>query len=62
MTTILLIALTWYLTKLYYTREFNVHIINEDPSMGNIQCSGCSQTIYTRKDNFRNPYYCLTCV
>lgn len=61
MLTLILIIATWYATKIYYTKEFTIQIVEKDPSMGHIICSGCSQTIYTNKDNFRAPYYCTAC-
>ena len=61
MLTLILILLTWYTTKYYYTRSLKLSMPTLDPDMGNIKCSGCSQTIYTHKDNFRVPYYCIAC-
>ena len=61
MLTLTLILATWYATKIYYTKALTLHFEPKDPSMGHIQCSGCSQTIYTNKDNFRAPYYCTAC-
>jgi len=61
MLTILSILITWYATKVYYTKDFLIHMPEQDPTMGHIQCSSCSQTIYTNKDNFRVLYYCLAC-
>jgi len=61
MTTIILITLAWYLTKLYYTKDLKVHLNDVDPSMGLIRCSKCAQTIYTDKANFRSSFYCIAC-
>jgi len=61
MITILSILITWYATKVYYTKSLTIKTVEKDPSMGHIKCSGCSQTIYTNKDNFRAPYYCIAC-
>jgi len=61
MITIIAIALTWYATKVYYTKQFIIEVAEKDPTMSHIQCSGCSQIIYTNKENFRVPYYCMTC-
>lgn len=61
MLTIIAILITWYATKLYYTKDPLVHFPIKDEPMGHIQCNKCSQTIYTHKDNFRVPYYCVVC-
>jgi len=61
MLTIISILITWYATKVYYTKQFKIQTADTDPLMGHIKCSKCAQTIYTNKDNFRAPYYCLMC-
>ena len=61
MITLLLLLATWYATKLYYTKDPLVHFPVQDKTMGHITCSKCAQTIYTHKDNFRAPYYCVVC-
>jgi len=59
--TLTLILITWYATKVYYTKTLTIQTTEKDSNIGHIQCSGCSQTIYTHKDNFRVPYYCVAC-
>ena len=61
MTTILLIAITWYLTKFYYTKSFKIAREPKDPSMAHITCAKCAQVIYTHLDNLRVPFYCVAC-
>ena len=62
MITILAIALTWYLTKLYYTKDFKVVVSDLDKhDLIQAKCSKCSQTIVTHMDNLRTPFYCLAC-
>ena len=61
MLTIIAILITWYATKVYYTKSLTIQTADNDPSMGHINCSKCAQTIYTHRDNFRAPYYCLIC-
>jgi len=61
MLTIILITLTWYATKIYYTKQFTIEISEKDPNMVLATCSKCSQRIQTHVDNIRTPYYCLTC-
>jgi len=58
---IIALLVVWYASKVYYTKTLKLSMPTPDPDMGNIKCSGCSQTIYTHKDNFRVPYYCIAC-
>jgi formamidopyrimidine-DNA glycosylase len=57
-----LIAITWYITKVYYTKEFRVSLNNlsQDTHM-QATCSNCAQTIITHRENMRNPFYCMLC-
>jgi formylmethanofuran dehydrogenase subunit E len=62
MITILAIAITWYLTKIYYTKTLAVQIpVKEEGPMVHVRCVKCSQTIYTHRENLRAPFYCLAC-
>ena len=63
MITILAILITWYLAKLYYTRDPNVKIAKFDNASDLIyeKCSKCSQTIATHEENLRAPFYCSAC-
>jgi len=61
MLTILLILITWYATKVYYTQTFKLSMPTVDPNMVHIRCASCSQIIYTNRDNLRAPYYCIAC-
>ena len=62
MTTILLILVVWYATKVYYTKTLNIQApAKEEGPMVHVRCAKCSQTIYTHRDNLRAPYYCLAC-
>lgn len=50
-----LIAITWYLTKVYYTRS---------PKESNIvkaTCFKCARSEYIAKEHIRVPSYCMTC-
>lgn len=63
MITLTLILITWYATKVYYTKTLNLQTpVKEEGPMVHARCSKCSQTIYTHRDNLRAPYYCLACV
>ena len=62
MITLFAILLTWYLTKLYYTRDPRVQLSKFDTSgLIHAKCSKCSQIIATREDNLRVPFYCSAC-
>ena len=62
MITIILIALTWYLTKVYYTKTLKVSIYDlEQHNLMQATCSKCAQTLVIHMDDMRNPFYCLGC-
>ena len=54
-----LIAITWYITKLYYTRSFTLDI--EQSDLMKVTCSKCARSGYVSPDNLRAPYYCMSC-
>jgi len=59
---LLLIAITWYITKIYYTRDLKVnrpYLAN--PDIVQARCSKCAQLIVTHVENMRNPFYCMLC-
>jgi len=56
---IIIILITWYATKLYYTRQFGFDI--EQSDLIKATCHKCARTGYVSPDNLRNPYYCLAC-
>ena len=62
MITLLAILLTWYLTKVYYTRSLRVAIDGVDnDKLIKARCSKCSRTIFTVSENLRTPFYCSMC-
>jgi len=62
MITILAIAITWYLTKVYYTRSLTVSMYDlEQHNLMQATCSKCAQTVVINMDDMRNPFYCLGC-
>jgi hypothetical protein len=62
MITILLMMATWYLTKLYYTRDISINMIKlNDPVLMTAKCSRCSQNLVISKEHMRNPFYCNVC-
>ena len=62
MITILSILVTWYLTKVYYTRSPGVKISKFEASDLVLEkCSKCSKTITTHEKNLRVPFYCSSC-
>jgi formamidopyrimidine-DNA glycosylase len=58
---ILTIALiTWYITKLYYTRSFRLHMAKSE--LIELKCSHCGKPIYRVADNIRVYNYCTDCL
>jgi len=59
---ILLIIITWYVTKIYYTRDLKVSIYDlEKHDLVGAKCFKCAQNIVTHVDNVRSPFYCMVC-
>jgi len=58
---LLLIAITWYITKLYYTRDLKVNMPKRETDYIDALCSNCAQIIVINKENMRNPFYCMLC-
>jgi len=57
-----LIAITWYITKIYYTRDLKVNMPNTgNPNLIQARCNNCARSIVTHKENMRNPFYCMPC-
>jgi hypothetical protein len=58
-----LIAITWYLTKVFYTRDLKVNMPDTgNPYLIQARCSKCSASIVTHIDNMRTPFYCMSCM
>ena len=62
MITIAAILITWYITKVYYTKSLRLRIEGVDADkLIKVKCSKCSQNIFTVSDNLRTPFYCSMC-
>ena len=62
MLTLLAIIITWYLTKVYYTRSIRLKIDKlGERGLVRIQCSKCSEVVVVSSDNLRVPFYCTAC-
>jgi hypothetical protein len=62
LTTIFAMFVTWYLTKIYYTRTMVVKLDNlEARGLVQEKCSKCSILVTTRHENLRTPFYCSSC-
>jgi hypothetical protein len=60
--TIAAILITWYLTKVYYTKSLRLRIEGVDTDkLIKARCSKCSENVFTVSDNLRTPYYCSMC-
>jgi formamidopyrimidine-DNA glycosylase len=59
---ILAILITWYATKLYYTRDYKINMTGlEEHGLTTAKCSRCSQYIVISEDEMRTPFYCSVC-
>jgi hypothetical protein len=58
---ILLIVLTWYITKLYYTGKMTLEIHDESNNNVKAICAKCSRYYWIDKKHQRNPFYCYIC-
>jgi hypothetical protein len=56
---IVMMIITWYLTKIYYTHRFTVEF-NDKVESGQI-CFHCGKKEYPEEGNKRSPYYCGAC-
>ena len=62
MITITAILITWYLTKVYYTKSLRLRIEGVDTDkLIKARCSKCSENVFTVSDNLRTPFYCSMC-
>jgi formamidopyrimidine-DNA glycosylase len=59
---IISIILTWYITKLYYTRDPLIHMSELDQyGLMTAKCAKCSQHIVISQEHMRSPFYCMAC-
>lgn len=63
MITITCIVITWYLTKVYYTRSLTIKTNDslKERGLAEAKCSQCCDVIVTKEENLRNPFYCSLC-
>ena len=61
MTTLLAIAITWYLTKLYYTKSFSMKPEHIENGLVRVTCVKCSRASIISENNIRTPFYCIIC-
>ncbi len=61
MTTLLAIAITWYLTKIYYTKSFSIKSYEVEAGLVKVTCVKCSRVSVITEQNTRTPFYCTTC-
>jgi uncharacterized OB-fold protein len=60
--TILAIFITWYLTKVYYTKSLRLRIEGVDADkLIKVKCSKCARSVFTVSENLRTPFYCSMC-
>jgi formamidopyrimidine-DNA glycosylase len=59
---LLAMLITWYATKVYYTKKLKIHVDGLfEHGLVQAKCSRCSQHVIISEDNLRNPYYCVAC-
>ena len=61
MTTLLAIAITWYLTKIYYTRSLSINPERIEDGIVRVVCIKCSKISVVSEANIRTPFYCTMC-
>jgi hypothetical protein len=60
--TIAAILITWYLTKVYYTKSLRLRIEGVDADkLIKVKCSKCARSVFTVSENLRTPFYCSMC-
>jgi len=61
-TIIAAILITWYATKVYYTRSTGLKLTKFDTeNMVHLPCSKCALVTTVREDQLRTPFYCSSC-
>ena len=62
MTIALAVLLTWYVTKVYYTRSLRIMVDNlEAHGLAKVQCSKCSKSVVLKQEHLRTPFFCVGC-
>ena len=62
MTILLAILVTWYLTKVFYTKKFSIDYNNlAEQGLCELKCSKCSRTRIVKEEHRRTPFYCTGC-
>lgn len=60
MTYLFLMGLSWYATKLYYTRTFKL-MPKDTPNDVTVNCHHCSRQYTIALENLRTSNYCGSC-
>jgi len=61
MITIIAILITWYATKVYYTKNIKIVLDTLDDGLMRVSCSKCARVNVINNEQMRTPYYCLSC-
>jgi len=64
MITLLAIIVTWYLSKVFYTRKLSIDIDFDNLAkrgLCELKCYKCARTYVVKEEHRRNPFYCLAC-
>jgi hypothetical protein len=62
MITLLAIIITWYLSKVFYTKKFSIDFNNlAERGLRELKCYKCARTHVVKEEHARNPFYCAGC-
>ena len=62
LTTIIAVLVTWYATKVYYTKTTVIRASKFDTKdLIHAKCFKCSAIVTTNEKNLRVPFYCSSC-
>jgi MinD superfamily P-loop ATPase len=56
------VLVTWYLTKVFYTRKLSIDCNNlAKRGLCELTCSKCARTHVIKEEHRRTPFYCTGC-
>jgi hypothetical protein len=62
MITLSAVLLTWYATKVYYTRTLRVTIDDiKKRGLAEAMCSKCAKSAILKEEHLRTPFFCVSC-
>jgi hypothetical protein len=62
MTTVLAILITWYFTKVFYTKSFSIDYRKlANQGFCELTCFQCAKSHVIKDEHVRTPFYCYGC-